>query len=121
MAIEAAVLVLVNLLAINVSALLLFWFSGFRPAEKKAVGRALVAVVSRAVVLANAIAFLSIVLALVTYISFQAVLIEQKVNKELEEMFREPAYAEAEFILGDIDVNYGPSDFLLGEPVEVTL
>ncbi|MCQ1535704.1 TIGR00341 family protein [Methanosarcina sp. KYL-1] len=119
--IEAAVLVLVNLLAINVSALLLFWISGFRPAEKKAVGRARAAVISRAAVLAISIAFLSIVLALVTYTSFQAALVEQEVNQELEEMFKEPEYAEAEFILGEsIEVNYGPSDFLLGEPVEVT-
>ncbi len=120
-AVEAAVLVLVNLLAINISALILFWISGFRPAEKKAVGRARAAVISRAAVLAISIAFLSIVLALVTYTSFQAALVEQEVNQELEEMFKEPEYAEAEFILGEsIEVNYGPSDFLLGEPVEVT-
>jgi uncharacterized hydrophobic protein (TIGR00341 family) len=120
-AVEAAVLVLVNLLAINVSALLMFWISGFRPAEKKAVSRARAAVISRAAVLAISIAFLSIVLALVTYTSFQAALVEQEVNQELEEMFKEPEYAEAEFILGEsIEVNYGPSDFLLGEPVEVT-
>ncbi|WP_440955728.1 TIGR00341 family protein [Methanosarcina sp. Mfa9] len=120
-AIEAAVLVLVNLLAINVSALLLFWLSGFRPAEKKAVGRARAAVISRAAVLAISIAFLSIVLALVTYTSFQAALVEQEVNQELEEMFKEPEYAEAEFILGEsVEVNYGPTDFLLGGPIEVT-
>lgn len=120
-ALTAAVLVLVNLLAINISALLLFWLSGFRPAEEKAVGRARAAVISRAAVLAISIAFLSIVLALVTYTSFQSALVEQEVNQELGEMFKEPEYAEAEFILGEnIDVNYEPSDFLLGEPVEVT-
>ncbi len=118
---EAAVLVLVNLLAINVSALILFWLSGFRPAEKKAVGRARAAVISRTAFLAISIAFLSIVLALVTYTSFQAALVEQEVNQELEKMFKEPEYAEAEFILGEsIEVDYGPSDFLLGEPVDVT-
>lgn len=120
-ALTAAVLVLVNLLAINISALLLFWLSGFRPAEEKAVGRARTAVISRAAVLAISIAFLSIVLALVTYTSFQSALVEQEVNQELEEMFKEPEYAEAGFILGEnIGVNYEPSDFLLGEPVEVT-
>ncbi len=118
---EAAVLVLVNLLAINVSALILFWLSGFRPAEKKAVGRARAAVISRTAFLVISIAFLSIVLALVTYTSFQAALVEQEVNQELEEMFKEPEYAEAEFILGEsIEVNYGPTDFILDEPVEVT-
>ncbi len=95
--------------------------SGFRPAEEKAVGRARTAVISRATVLAISIAFLSIVLALVTYISFQSALIEQEVNQELEELFKKPEYAEAGFILGkNIGVNYEPSDFLLGEPVEMT-
>ncbi|WP_048182711.1 TIGR00341 family protein [Methanosarcina siciliae] len=109
----AAVLVLVNLLAINVSALILFWISGFRPAEEKAVGRARAEVISRAAVLAIAIAFLSIVLALVTYTSFQAALVEQQVNQELEIMFEEPEYAEAGFILsGIININYKPIDIL---------
>ena len=36
-------------------------------------------------------------------------------------MFKEPEYAEAEFILGEsIEVNYGPLDYLLDNPVEVT-
>lgn len=119
-AIAAAVLVLVNLLAINVSALLLFWLSGFRPAEEKAVGRARAAVISRAAVLAISIAFLSIVLALVTYTSFQSALVEQEVNQELGEMFKEPEYAEAGIKLSGIrTVDYKPADILLDEPVKV--
>ena len=120
-ALAAAVLVLVNLLAINVSALILFWLSGFRPAEEKAVESARAAVISHAAVLAVAIAFLSIVLALVTYTSFQAALVDQDVNQELTTMFNEPEYADAGLILENINVNYKPVDILLNEPTMVTL
>ncbi|MCQ1535703.1 TIGR00341 family protein [Methanosarcina sp. KYL-1] len=120
-ALTAAVLVLVNLLAINVSALILFWISGFRPPGEEAVGRARAAVISRTAVLAILIAFLSVVLALVTYTSFQAALVEQQVDQELWDMFEEPRYVEAGIGRGkDVRVDYTPSDFLLGEPVRVT-
>jgi len=120
-ALAAAVLVLVNLLAINISALILFWLSGFRPAEEKAVGRARSAVVSRAAVLAVAIAFLSIVLTLVTYTSFEAALVGQEVNQELTVMFKEPEYADAGISLENVHVDYKPAAFLLNEPAMVTL
>lgn len=120
-AIAAAVLVLVNLLAINASALILFWLSGFRPAEETAVGRARTAVISRAAVLAVAIAFLSIVLALVTYTSFQVALVDQEVNQELKSMFDEPEYANAGLRLASVNVDYKPANLLLKEPAMVTL
>ncbi|WP_440955727.1 TIGR00341 family protein [Methanosarcina sp. Mfa9] len=116
----AGVLVLVNLLAINASALILFWLSGFRPAEEKAVGRARASVISRAAILALAIAVLSIVLALVTYTSFQTALVEQQVEQELRDMFEEPEYAEAGLIISDrIEIDYEPADFLFDNPVVV--
>ncbi|KKG10820.1 TIGR00341 family protein [Methanosarcina sp. 2.H.A.1B.4] len=119
-AITAAVLVLVNLLTINVSALILFWLSGFRPAEEKAVGSARSAVISRAAVLVILIALLSVVLALVTYTSFQASLVKQQVDQELWDMFEEPEYVEAGIGRSEvINVKYTPSDLLLDEPVKV--
>ncbi|KKG15199.1 hypothetical protein EO98_15375 [Methanosarcina sp. 2.H.T.1A.6] len=119
-AITAAVLVLVNLLTINVSALILFWLSGFRPAEEKAVGSARAAVISRAAVLVILIALLSVVLALVTYTSFQASLVKQQVDQELWDMFEEPEYVEAGIGRSEaINVKYTPSDLLLDEPVKV--
>ena len=100
----------------------MFWFSGFRPAEEKAVGSARAAVISRTAVLAVAIAFLSIVLALVTYASFQTALVEQQVDQELKDMFEEPQYAEAGIIRGEeVRVDYKPADLLLNEPVGVAL
>ncbi|WP_440945118.1 TIGR00341 family protein [Methanosarcina sp. T3] len=120
-ALTAAVLVLVNLLTINVSALILFWLSGFRPAEEKAVGSARAAVITRATVLVILIAFLSVVLALVTYTTFQASLIKQQVDQELWDMFEEPEYVEAGIVRAqNIIVAYTPSDFLLGNPVTVS-
>jgi uncharacterized hydrophobic protein (TIGR00341 family) len=122
MATTAAVLVLVNLLVINISALIMFWLSGFRPAEEGDVGRARAAVISRAALLGIAIAFLSIVLALVTYATFQTALVEQQVEQELKDMFEEPEYVEAGIIRGEnIEINYEPADLLLDNPVSVGL
>ncbi len=67
---EASVLVLVNLLAINLSALVLLWAAGYRPersSETAAVRRTLL---SRLATIAAVLAVLSVVLAGVTYASF---------------------------------------------------
>ncbi|WP_341536938.1 DUF389 domain-containing protein [Methanosarcina barkeri] len=81
-AVAAAVLVLVNLLAVNVSALIMFWVSGFRPVEKEAVVHARSSVISHVALLVIAIASLSVALGLVTYSSFQTILVEQEINGE---------------------------------------
>ncbi len=90
MAIAAAVLVLVNLLAVNISALIMLWISGFRPEGTEAAGRARSSVISHTVFLALLIALLSVALGLVTYTSFQATLVEQEINGEMTAMFQEP-------------------------------
>ena len=113
MAIAAAVLVLINLLAINVSALIILWISGFRPAEAEAVEYARSSVVSHTVFLVLAIALLSVALGLVTYTSFQTTLIEQEINGEMIAMFEEPEYAEAGLTLEGVAVDYKTADFLL--------
>ncbi|MDW7731148.1 MAG: TIGR00341 family protein [Methanolobus sp.] len=120
-ALTAGVLVLVNLLAINVSALALFWLSGFRPTEEAAVGRARTAVIGRAVVLVVAIAVLSIVLGLVTYTTYQTTLFEQQVQQEVELMYEESGYAEQGAILESVTVDYKPADLLVDTPPLVTV
>ncbi len=60
-AIPATVLVLVNLLAINVSALIMLWISGFRPSDVREFGHTRSSVVSRVI-------FLVIILGLTFYI-----------------------------------------------------
>jgi len=120
-AIAAAVLVLVNLLAVNVSALIMFWVSGFRPVEKEAVVHARSSVISHVALLVIAIASLSVALGLVTYSSFQTTLVEQEINGEMIAMFKDPEYAEKDLTLEKVTVGYMPLDFLLKKPVNVSL
>ncbi|MHC1754468.1 MAG: TIGR00341 family protein [Methanosarcina sp.] len=120
-AIAAAVLVLINLLAVNVSALIVLWISGFRPAEAEAVGRARSSVISHTAFLVLAIALLSVALGLVTYTSFQTTLVEQEINGEMITMFEEPEYAETGLTLEGVAVNYRPADLLLNEPAQVSV
>jgi uncharacterized hydrophobic protein (TIGR00341 family) len=120
-AVAAAVLVLINLLAVNVSALMMFWASGFRPAESGAIGRARSSVISHVVLLVAAIALLSVALGYVTYSSFQTTLVEQEVNEEITAMFKEPEYAETGLTLEGVTVDYRPADLLLKEPVMVSV
>ncbi len=120
-AIAAAVLVLINLLAINASALIMFWLSGFRPAEKEAVGHARSSVITHAIFLALAIALLSVALGIVTYASFQTTLVEQEIDGEMTAMFKEPEYAEMGLTLEGVTVDYKPADLLLKDPVKVSV
>jgi len=115
-ALTASVLVLVNLLAINVSALALFWISGFRPMEETAVGRARTSVIVRAGILVVAIAILSIVLALVTYSTYETTLVQEQIQQEVQNMYDESGWAEEDVILVSTNVDYEPADLLLGDP-----
>jgi uncharacterized membrane protein len=120
-AIAAAVLVLVNLLAVNVSALLMLWISGFRPAGTEAVGRARASVISHSLFLLFAIALLSVVLGLVTYSSFETSLVSQEASAEMAAMFKEPEYADEGLTLQGVTVDYKPTDLMLNNPVNVSI
>ncbi len=120
-AIAAAVLVLVNLLAVNVSALLMLWISGFRPAGTEAIGRARSSVISHAVFLLFAIALLSVALGLVTYSSFETSLVSQEASAEMTAMFKEPEYADEGLTLQGVNVDYKPTDLMLNNPVNVSI
>jgi uncharacterized hydrophobic protein (TIGR00341 family) len=120
-AIAAAVLVLVNLLAVNVSALIMLWISGFRPAETEAIGRARSSVVAHSIFLAFSIALLSIALGLVTYASFETTLVQQEINREMAAMFQEPEYTEMGLTLERVSVDYRPIALLLKEPAKVSV
>ena len=120
-AIAAGVLVLVNLLAVNISALLMLWIAGFRPVETEAVERARSSVISHTIFLIVAIALLSIALGLVTYSSFQTTLVSQEVNGEMAAMFKESEYAEKGLTLEGVTVNYKPTDLMLNKPANVSI
>jgi uncharacterized membrane protein len=116
-AIAAAVLVGVNLLAINLSALVLFFLAGFRPLESETFEGVKASVVSRIVVIAVGIAVLSIVLVAVTWASFQTVALEQQVQQEMQLAFDEADVEGVELV--GVAVDYEPADLLLGNQPQV--
>lgn len=121
MALISAVLLLVNVLAINISALVLFWIAGFRPSRSSAVDRARKAVVSNVMVLGIAILILSSVLGLVTYVSAQTALMEQQAKAEVSLMLNESEYKEMRLVTESVDASYKPADLILNEPARVTV
>jgi len=116
-AIAGAVLVVVNLLAINVSALILFWIAGFKPLDAGSFEGIRASIVSRIVVFAVAIALLSIVLGGVTWTTFQAQSFEQQTRSELQQQFDEADIEGVELV--SMTVDFEPIDLLLGNEPRV--
>lgn len=115
-AVAAAVLVLVNLLAINLSALIVFWISGYRPFDKAQTEQARMSVISRVGTIAVGIAALSVLLAAVTLVSFQTGVFEQQVSSETE-LLIDKMDGEIEFVSASTD--YDGVSMLLGEQATV--
>ena len=118
-AIAGAVLVVVNLLAINVSALTLFWVAGFKPLDAGAFEGVRASIVSRIVVIVVAIALLSIVLGAVTWTTFQTQAFEQQTRTELQQQFDEADIEGVELVT--VTVDYEPIDLLLGNEPRVNV
>lgn len=118
-AIAGAVLVVVNLLAINVSALVLFWVAGFKPLDAGQFEGVRASVVSRIVVIVIAIALLSIVLGAVTWTTFQTQSFEQQVQNDLQQRFDEADIEGVELV--SVTVDYDAVDLLLGNEPQVNV
>ncbi len=118
-AIAGAVLVVVNLLAINVSALVLFWGAGFKPLGAGALEGVRASLVSRIVVFVAAIAVLSIVLGAVTWTTFQTQSFEEEARSELRQQFAEADIEGVELV--SVTVDYEPVDLLLGNEPRVNV
>jgi uncharacterized hydrophobic protein (TIGR00271 family) len=120
-AIPATVLVLVNLLAINVSALIMLWISGFRPSDVREFGHTRSSVVSRVIFIVIILGLLSTSFALATYTSIQTGTIKKEVNDEMTAILIDPEYASVNLTLSTVTVDYGASDLLLKKPVNVAI
>jgi len=118
-AVAGAVLVVVNLLAINVSALVLFWVSGFKPLDAGRFEGVRASVFSRIVVIAIAIAVLSIVLGAVTLASYQVESYEGQAQAELQQRFDEADIEGVELV--SVTVDYEANDILLGNEPRVNV
>ncbi|WP_158055378.1 TIGR00341 family protein [Halorussus halophilus] len=116
-AIAAAVLVLVNLLAINLSALLLFWLSGYRPTTLAATDRARRAVRARAAVFVVALLVLSLVLGLVTYASFQTASFDNRARETASAVVNSPEYSQLDFVSATVE--YDSADLVLRQDPHV--
>ncbi len=96
-ALSSGVLVLVNLLSINLAALAVLWYSGYRPERLFREDEARAALLKRAAALLLAIAVLSVFLGGVTLNSVQQGTTEAEIRSEVSDLFAEdgeyPAYA----------------------------
>ena len=117
--ITASVLVLVNLLAINLSALILFWIAGYRPERGTSTAQARRAVGVRIATIVLAIGLLSVVLAVVTAASFVVGTVEYTTDNEVEAMFEGGQFDGLTF--QSAEVEYDIDHVLLGTPASVTV
>jgi uncharacterized hydrophobic protein (TIGR00341 family) len=113
----AGVLVIVNLLAINLSALVLFYGAGFRPFESDQLRGVRVSVVSRISIILVGIAVLSLVLAGVTWTTYQTQSYEERAQDQIEQEFDEADFENVELV--EVSVDYEPADVLFGNEPEV--
>lgn len=117
--VTAGTLVLINLLSINLTALILLWLSGYRPHRTDRIDHAYGQLRSRVAVLIVAIAVLSLVLGGVTYGSYQTAAVEHDIQTELEAMTDDPTFDE--FAFHESSVEYELVDVYSGGQPSVTV
>ena len=118
-AVAGAVLVVVNLLAINLSALVLFYLAGFKPLDEGRYEGVRESFVSRIVAIGVGIVLLTVVLALVTYGTFLTTSLEQRTQSELQQRFDEADIEGVELL--QVTVDYTTTDIVIGEEPEVNV
>jgi uncharacterized hydrophobic protein (TIGR00341 family) len=91
-ALPAAVLAVVNGLSVNLAALLVLWYSGYRPAYFFRHEEARTATVKRAAVLVGLIAVLSLFLGGVTYDTYQNAQVENEIRGEVQSLLDDGQY-----------------------------
>lgn len=90
----ATVLVLVNFLSINLAALAVLWYQGYRPEHWFHEDAARSATIKRVAVLGVAILLLSTFLGAVTYTTFQTAQLEEDARTEVRDLLENPEYAD---------------------------
>ncbi|MFC7229334.1 TIGR00341 family protein [Salinirubellus salinus] len=119
--IAAAVLVVVNLLAINISALVIFSLSGFQPIDLGQVRGSRRRLASRIAIIGVSILLLSVVLGAVTWTSVQTESVRTESRAVVESVFAEATVDEAEIVLLEVDVEYSALEYLAQFPVRVDI
>jgi uncharacterized hydrophobic protein (TIGR00341 family) len=117
--VDAAVLVLVNILSINLAALATLWYTGYRPESIFKRPETRMEVGRRMAVLVAAIVFLSVFLGGVTLTSIQGATFEQRVNKEVGTLLESPEYEGLALL--DLMVERSGSLPLRDRPTNITV
>ncbi len=119
LAVGSAVLVAVNVLSINLAALVVLWYAGYRPKQFFRHDEARIATLKRVVVLVAAIALLSVFLGGVTYDAYQAAGTEQDIRDGIVTELEDPAYSGYELL--EIEVRTDTEYLLFQRPTEVVV
>ncbi|APW96363.1 TIGR00341 family protein [Halobiforma lacisalsi AJ5] len=120
MALAAGVLVLVNILAINVTSLAVLWYKGYRPENWFGEDEARVATRRRTVALLVAILLLSSFLGAVSYDTYRTGAYEERVNEDVASVLELDEYDGLELV--DVRVEYtDPVPFRQPDRVVVTV
>ena len=110
-ALSASVLVMVNVLAINLSALVTLRYLGYQPKNWLQREHSRSATAKRVVVLVALIAVLSVFLGGITLASVQDAQFERSVRRTTDETLRQPAYDDLS--LAELEVRYGGTSLAL--------
>ncbi|MFT4884406.1 MAG: putative hydrophobic protein (TIGR00341 family) [Natronomonas sp.] len=121
LAVGSAVLVAVNVLSINLAALLVLWYAGYRPEHFFRRDRARVATLKRVAVLVAAIALLSVFLGGVTYDSYQTATTEQEIRQGVNTELEDPAYESYQLVELEIETTSEYVLFQRADSVVVTV
>ena len=103
----ATVLVLVNFLSINLAALAVLWYQGYRPERWFREDAARSATIKRVAVLVVAILLLSTFLGAVTYTTLRTAQLEENVRSDVREVLDRPAYAELSLVSVRVETREG--------------
>lgn len=117
----AGVLLMVNVVSINLVALLIFWLFGFRPQERLETEKAKKATVRRLAILFAMMMVLSLFLGLVTYISYETAIFQQKAKQTTADVFDEPEYSALVPLETSINLDIVKFLFLGKKPTVVVL
>ena len=116
--IGSSVLVLVNLISINLAALAVLWYAGYRPENWRDTQRAEHTTTRRIAVLAASVLLLSVFLGGVTYSTYQQGTFEGDTNREIRTLITE-RYESLRVL--DIEFQYTQVPFRRPEQVVVTV
>jgi uncharacterized hydrophobic protein (TIGR00341 family) len=120
-ALPAGVLAVVNGLSINLAALIVLWYSGYRPDHVLLRDEARSATIKRVAVLAVAIALLSVFLGGITLDTFRMAQTENEIEAAIEPAFEDGEYADLELLSFEVETEPRPGAVVLQRPAAVVV